>query len=722
MLKKRVVFLLAAALLAVFAFRLASLARLQSDTYDELKCLRAGEHISRDLDWSVEASIFHPPLSYYLHGFPLQNKAFNGDKEKLTAARSIMLIFPVLLGLYIFLYARKKFGEAAGVFALFLYSFCPNVIAQSSLIQPDMLVTTFIFIGFYLYARSLDDVKNTGKKLAAGLALGLALLSKYTGVFLLPITALLGLLYVYQKRLSFSKFIKQYVYVALVGLLILNAGYLFRGSFTPLRSYSFESGFFSRMAALPVVSRLPVPAPAPFVYGFDSQKNITEGGHPSFLAGERSITGRKDYFVIAYLIKTPIPFLVLLLASFFVGFRKKTDLLIPVACLTLPFIFFTNSTPGLRYLLPAYPFLFIYVSNLAVPLKNKLRLPAIVTLLLLSVWYIGESIFIHPHYIAYFNEFIGGPRNGYKYLADSNIDWGQDWYLVEKYRKENPDAKLNPEDPAEGRILINVNTLQDVFRIEEKHRWLKEFAPSGTIGYSWNIYDLSRGDYEEILKRKPDDAYVNYMYGFVTGDRTFLEKAAKIDPGLDAARLKLSLISMEEGNYGRAVSELEELLKANPSNSTALYYLSWIYDRQGNTALARKYDKRSTVAKTLNSYTVFVSTDADGYGKTLSKDPKNAKAWNNLGFLYWAGGDLDGALAAFGKARELNPRQVDYLGNLAVVYRDKGMQKEYEAARLEYRRIFGLIPTSRVMRLMYGNEMMTFGDTLVIPFPEGFEK
>ena len=33
---------------------------------------------------------------------------------------------------------------------------------------------------------------------------------------------------------------------------------------------------------------------------------------------------------------------------------------------------------------------------------------------------------VHPHYLAYFNELAGGPRNGYKYLVDSNLDWGQE--------------------------------------------------------------------------------------------------------------------------------------------------------------------------------------------------------------------------------------------------------------------------------------------------------
>jgi len=55
-----------------------------------------------------------------------------------------MAAFPVLLGFFIFLYGRKEFGPVAGLLALFFYTFEPNVLAQSCLIQPDMFAATFI--------------------------------------------------------------------------------------------------------------------------------------------------------------------------------------------------------------------------------------------------------------------------------------------------------------------------------------------------------------------------------------------------------------------------------------------------------------------------------------------------------------------------------------------------------------------------------------------------
>jgi hypothetical protein len=38
----------------------------------------------------------------------------------------------------------------------------------------------------------------------------------------------------------------------------------------------------------------------------------------------------------------------------------------------------------------------------------------------------AETVYRWPNYIAYFNQLIGGPANGYKHLVDSSLDWGQD--------------------------------------------------------------------------------------------------------------------------------------------------------------------------------------------------------------------------------------------------------------------------------------------------------
>jgi len=45
---------------------------------------------------------------------------------------------------------------------------------------------------------------------------------------------------------------------------------------------------------------------------------------------------------------------------------------------------------------------------------------------LLISWDLFSSFSTRPHYLAYFNESVGGSANGYKHLVDSSLDWGQD--------------------------------------------------------------------------------------------------------------------------------------------------------------------------------------------------------------------------------------------------------------------------------------------------------
>jgi len=733
---KKLTYFLVPLLLLIFYLRIVSTIKVKSDTYDEMKCLKAGEYLASGSGWVVEASVFHPPLSYYIHGFLLKDSNFKNDDEKIYYARLIMAVFSVILGFFIFKYAKEKFGELSGLLALFLFTFCPNIIAYSPLIVQDMLVTLFIFLGFYSYEKSLEKIKDTKRIILAGLVFGLALLSKYTGVFLIPIYIFMGLTKILfpaavilsdseeskkrkailkkdniQNVLTIGKLVKQLVLICIIGLFVLNLGYKFTGSFKSLKRFSFESSFFTKLSQTPVLSSIPVPVPAPFLYGFDIQKHITESGHPTFLMGERSLKGWWYYFIIAFLIKVPIPLIILLVMAISIRNKGKLNLIIPILSLTLPFILFTNSNPGIRYLLPIFPFLYIYVSDLA----NSKKMVFNSILWLLIGWFAVGSIIIHPHYLAYFNEFIGGPKNGYKYLADSNIDWGQDRFLVIKFLQNNPDVIMNPIEPSTGRFLINANNLNDVFAIQEKHKWLKLFNPIGNIGYSWLLYDVKQDDYKKLLEKNPQDYYLNYVFGFITEDMKYLQKSVELNPTFIPSRLKIGQLLLKQDNNFNAISEFKEILKENPENPDAMKHMLEINNEIGNLKTAKEYEKKYKIAKILNSYVVYISTDENYYKNRIEKDPKNAKLWNNLGFIYWIRNDFDKSVYYFKKATELNPNYVDFIGNLAVIYKEKGMQKEYQELKNEYRQKYNLITSARVSQIQYGEDKMILEDIFILP-------
>jgi hypothetical protein len=265
---------------------------------------------------------------------------------------------------------------------------------------------------------------------------------------------------------------------------------------------------------------------------------------PAFLMGRYSDTGWWYYFPLAFLLKTPLPTLVLLLWAVLQSFRRSSGAPdVPwqrgLAVVLPPAIYFALSLTsklnlGYRYLLPALPFLFVYASKVTTCLLPAARRNTPYTMrraryLMCAVllgWYAFASLQIYPHYLAYFNELAGGPDGGWRYLVDSNIDWGQDAILLQKYLDERgvdrvklawfgesrpeyyglsydplpgwPPSRENaatrtfsPVAPAPGVYAISVTNLQGVLLDDhDTYAWFREKEPVDKIGYSVFVYEV----------------------------------------------------------------------------------------------------------------------------------------------------------------------------------------------------------------------------------------
>ena len=139
----------------------------------------------------------------------------------------------------------------------------------------------------------------------------------------------------------------------------------------------------------------------------------------------------------------------------------------------------------------------------------------------LVLWLTVETVATYPHYLAYFNELAGGPANGYKYAADSNLDWGQDLKRLSRYVEENKIGKIKldyfggskPEyylgskyekldagNPSQrhGWLAVSATLLQGGRARATKgfdqntsyYRWLDNYEPATRIGYSIFVYKL----------------------------------------------------------------------------------------------------------------------------------------------------------------------------------------------------------------------------------------
>ncbi len=510
------------ALLILFALRGLAAVQWDNTTADERlhlgygeRALRSGTFVRTDdnLNSKMPVSVLNA-----LPGVLADRDGTMSWERELFLARIPSLLLGVLLGWLVWSWSRALFGLRGGALALLLYTFCPNVLAHDHLVTTDISTALAMFGAAYAFWRYLDR-PGRGRLLVAVAAFGLAQLTKTTAAFLFPIFALILAL-----RLTARKDLLRaaglLLLMALGALVILNAGFLGEGTGTPLKGYTFVSDGFKKLASTPVLRDVPLPLPYAYVQGLDMVSRDSLAPYWTYLRGRYSDTGFRSYFLWAFLVKVPVATqLILLMAlGLWASGRIRAPgaddcLLVPVAFLLVYFSLFFRLGIGVRYILPAFPFLFVFAGRVAAfqPSPGWARWqPAVVGALLL--WLAASSLSVHPHYLSYFNEIAGGPANGWRWLLDSNLDWGQDdEYVREVYVPRSPvPVRLNPSGPTSGRIAVDLNHLFGIDPgIGERYAWLREnFQPVAKVRQTWWVFDVTEADFQRCcagIAREIDD-------------------------------------------------------------------------------------------------------------------------------------------------------------------------------------------------------------------------
>jgi len=485
----------------------------------------------------------HAPNTWRL-GYSFMN--LNKDRYQFifTYGRCI-IILGLLLGLTIYFWGKELFGYKGAFFALSLYTFNPNILAHSSLVAIDIGASLMIFFSVYCLWKYLRAPTAFSIALA-GVTLGLAQLSKFTALLLYPIYFFifgsLCIVSLFKRKdarmkspvLIINQYGKDFFVIILISIFMINLGYFFSGSFIPLSGYNLSSRLLNNLASL-LWSGLPVPLPYDYVTGFDSQLTQSVGGNPfyiGYLMGEHSMSGWWYYYIVAFLVKNPVPWLIILCLTTIVWLKIKiarNDVLTFLCILTpatfyfIYFSFFTNIPIGIRYLLPIFPFLFLasgFLFHQAI-IKFK-RMQYLMMLLMVS--YITASLVAFPNYLSYFNIAAGGSLNGSHWLMDSNLDWGQSLPALKKYMEKNNIDKIklgyfgrvDPEiyginyslaeqKPTQGIYAISINFLvgRPYYLLKENtHELLyidinyydqyRHLEPSAVVGHSIYIFDMRK--------------------------------------------------------------------------------------------------------------------------------------------------------------------------------------------------------------------------------------
>ncbi len=481
---------LVAVILCLFAAQLVSVARLYSANWDEAHHLYDGYLILTRHDYRANAEV--PPLVKMTAALPLlalhpvlpeptgtgqtknaflNGRAFvfgNGGDRLLFPARMACMGFSLLTALLIYAAGRSFFGALTGVCAVFLFAFDPNVLAHGTLVSTDIGSACFLLASVYAFYRfSLE--KSLRWLLTTGVLAGLAMVAKFTGVLIAPILILIAVAEGLRQRntVVLRKLLAGSVAILACAWLVLWMFYGFRYAPAPggqalspaLGPYIASVPSHADAAALALLARLHA-LPQAYLWGLANTKH-TEWEYTSYFLGRVYRHGPWQYFPLAFLIKSTLPLLLLLLlaplawrgATRSYG-RELIFLFIPVS---VYFAVITSShfDIGARHLMPIYPFLYLVAGAAAAMLLRRGRAWAALTAALL-LWQVVTTLRVAPNYMAYGNEAFGGPLQVRRSLSDANVDWGQQLKTVKQYLDRNhisncwfayfPDGAVQPQD------------------------------------------------------------------------------------------------------------------------------------------------------------------------------------------------------------------------------------------------------------------------------------
>ena len=448
------------------------------------------------LAFSLPAVLMNTPISYehferlpgvrsvdWRHGveFMVTNKS--SYMKIYYCGRIIVVMISILCGYFVFLWSKELFGSSGGLLSLTLWSFCPDALAHGGLATVDTGATLAALVAMYCFKKYIKK-PNILRAVLSGASLGLAETTKFTLIILPMIWLSLVVLKILVNRknilrkeheklliVGFKNALFHIIIIGFLSLFIINEIYLFEGSGRALGEFSFRSKLLSGRAvkdfenskgdtfvpnrfAGTLLGMIPVPLPEHYILGLDDQMSDIDGGrYYSYLRGElRQGYGWYYYYLYYFVVKTPLGILALMTATLWVSIFNRTcrSEILEEALLLFPavgFILVVSAMPGLsagRYMLPSFPFLFIAVGRLGPLLVAESGWTRWHSFVVGSIAFTTASVLlVHPFYLSYFNEAVGGPRHGFEHLADSSIDWGQGLIDLKNWLNEHaPDREI----------------------------------------------------------------------------------------------------------------------------------------------------------------------------------------------------------------------------------------------------------------------------------------
>ncbi len=386
----------------------------------------------------------------------------NGDYlATLASARAGTLPFFLLTCAIVYAWTHKLYGKHAALAALVLFATQPTVVAHAALATTDMAAAATVLAALYAFHCWLEDPSRRHAALL-GLAIGVAVASKFSAIAFLPAAFAATLVVVRPKKASGSA-----VLAVAVAALTLAA------------VYRMQPGLFAGIAELRAHNR---------------------GGHPAYLFGEVRSDGWWTYFPVAIWFKSTLALLGAFAFGAFLLVRKRSASLVPLVAIAsiLVVAMLSRISIGVRHVLPLYPLLAMVAAYGVVNVRRPLQIALITAQL-------AAFALAHPDHLAYFNLTAG--REPSRILLDSNLDWGQDLLRLEEAtarwridtlhialftsadltRHRLPQLQsLPPSAPVRGWVAISEMQL----KMRPGYEWLNTHLPVERVGKSILLYRI----------------------------------------------------------------------------------------------------------------------------------------------------------------------------------------------------------------------------------------
>lgn len=468
-------------------------------------------------------------------------------------AKLPLMLFFIFSAILIFIWTKKIYSPRSALLAVFLFALSPTVIAHSRFVTTDVPALFGILFATYFFTRYIKSNTTTNFWLAS-ISFGVAMLTKFSTILLVPYFIIIVIVWTWIHE-------QRFFYPTVRGLiktgLIIVAGFViivgpvyqlhllkYSGAQQKADATITLGNYGSPLIANAIIwaSDKPIIRPlAEYGLGLAMVSQRAEGGNRTYFLGQLSNSSFRSYFPIVYLLKEPIPLLILLFSAVWFGLtswfksresiRNKFKDHFYEFVMALWIIIYmaisirSNLNIGIRHLMPIYGFIFILIAGQIGNITHQFKPKKWFTIFtfILCGWYVGEFISVYPSYLAYFNQFAGGPSGGHRYVVDSNLDWGQDLWRLADYAEENKISTMNldyfgwadpayylgsahkymrggtytnkesflKDNPNGGWLAVSTTFYQESgLSAERPYAWLNNIEPATTIGHSifvWHI-------------------------------------------------------------------------------------------------------------------------------------------------------------------------------------------------------------------------------------------